>query len=215
MRRWAGRRAVLAALAAVVVGLGGMVSANASLATLTLSADAGRAGARITVTGASFAVPRPGTDLAPTPVVLHWGNDADLILAEAVPDRYGSIVTTITVPNVAPGRYVVIGTQVTLRRPPDAPPEQPPTPFTEPGTPARISFVVTGPGAPVPLSSPVGPGPVPPSGDLDATVWIVLTAAFAAVAMSLFGGGLIAFLHQSRKSKLPAEANWAPPGWFD
>jgi hypothetical protein len=51
-------------------------------------------------------------------------------------------------------------------------------------------------------------------GQLDATVWIVLTAAFGAVAMSLFGGGLIAFIHQSRKSREPATARWVPPGWY-
>ena len=51
-------------------------------------------------------------------------------------------------------------------------------------------------------------------GQLDSTVWIVLTAAFGAVALSLFGGGLIAFIHQSRKSKEPARARWVPPGWY-
>jgi hypothetical protein len=34
------------------------------------------------------------------------------------------------------------------------------------------------------------------------------------VALSLFGGGLVAFLYQSRQSKLPAEARWVPPGWY-
>jgi hypothetical protein len=31
--------------------------------------------------------------------------------------------------------------------------------------------------------------------------------------MSLFGGGLIAFIHQSRKAREPAAARWIPPGW--
>ena len=54
----------------------------------------------------------------------------------------------------------------------------------------------------------------PGDSQLDATVWLVLTAAFGAVAMSLFGGGLIAFIHQSRKAREPARARWVPPGWY-
>jgi hypothetical protein len=40
-----------------------------------------------------------------------------------------------------------------------------------------------------------------------------MTAAFGAVALSLFGGGLVAFVYQSRQAKVPAEARWIPPGW--
>jgi len=85
-----------------------------------------------------------------------------------------------------------------------------------PVTPARASTEALGPGD-VPVIGTQATEPVDADrsqGHLDSTIWIVLTAAFGAVAMSLFGGGLIAFLHQWRKSKEPARARWVPPGWY-
>jgi len=213
MRLPVGRWAMLSTLAALVLGVGATAAACANLATLSLSATRGKPGVTITVTGASFVVPRASTGIAPTPVVIRWGSEDGPFLAEADPDRNGSIAATLVIPDTEPGTYVILATQQTPRRTPGAPPEQPPTLFAEPGTPARTSFEVLGPGAvnvrPTVLTEPVGA-----NGELDSTVWIVLTAAFGAVAMSLFGGGLIAFIHQSRKSKLPAEARWVPPGWY-
>lgn len=88
--------------------------------------------------------------------------------------------------------------------------------LAEPATPARGSIEVLRPGA-VPVIRTPAAEPVDAlqaQGQLDPTIWIVLTAAFGAVAMSLFGGGLIAFLHQWRKSKEPARSRWVPPGWY-
>ncbi len=208
----AGRGVVLSSLAALIVGLGATAAACANLATLTLSTPRARAGATITVTGASFVVPRASTGLAPTPVVIHWHSDDGPVLAEAVPDRHGSISATVTVPDARPGTYVIVATQQTPRRVPGAPPEQPPVLFPELGTPARTSFEVVGAGDVV-VRPPLVAEQATGTNELDSTVWIVLTAAFGSVAMSLFGGGLIAFIHQSRRSKLPAEARWVPPGW--
>ena len=212
MRLAGGRWAVLSSLAALMVGVGATAAAGANLATLSLSTASGRAAATVTLTGASFAVPRPSTGLAPTPVVIRWHSDDGPVLAEVVPDRYGSIAATVTIPEARPGTYVIVATQQTPRRVPGAPPEQPPALFTEPGTPARTSFEVLGAGGVV-VRPPVVAEQVASTNELDSTVWVVLTAAFGAVAMSLFGGGLIAFIHQSRKAKLPAEARWVPPGW--
>jgi len=109
-----------------------------------------------------------------------------------------------------------VATQRTARSVPGAPAEQAPTYVAEPGTPARASFEVLAPGA-VPVIRTPSAGLVDVTaaqGQLDAAVWVVLTAAFGAVAMSLFGGGLIAFIHQSRKSREPAAARWVPPGWY-
>lgn len=213
MRLPVGRWTVLSTFAALVVGVGATAGACANLATLNLSATSGKAGATITLTGASFAVPRASTGLAPTPVVIRWQSDAGPVLAEAVPDRFGAISATLAIPDAKPGKYVILAFQQTPRRTPGAPPEQPPTLFAELGTPARTSFEILVPGAvtvrPTALTETAGDG-----GELDSTVWIVLTAAFGAVAMSLFGGGLIAFVDQSRKSRLPAEARWVPPGWY-
>lgn len=216
MRLSPGRWAVLVAIGAMVAGIGASAYACANLATLNLSTGRAESGTNITFTGASFAVPRASTGLTPTPVVVHWQWEDGPILAEAVPDRYGSISASFTVPEARPGTYIIVATQKTPRRPAGASPEAAPALFAEPGTPARASFEVLAPGATGlerrPAADPVE-GTDGPS-QLDSTVWIVLTAAFGAVAMSLFGGGLIAFIHQSRKSREPATARWVPPGWY-
>lgn len=211
-RRWA----VLVAIGAFIMGVGAAAFACASLATLNLSIGSGRPGTTITFTGAGFAVPRAGTGFTPTPVAVHWESEEGPIIAEVVPDRYGSISAQFTVPETRPGTYIIVATQKTPRPAAGAPEGQPPAYFAEPGTPARASFEVLAPGAVAThRSAIVESGDVPESqGQLDATVWIVLTAAFGSVAMSLFGGGLIAFIHQSRKSREPATARWVPPGWY-
>ena len=215
MRLAAGRWAVLVAIGAVIVGLGASAFACANLATLNLSVGAARPGTTVTFTGASFASPRPSTGLTATPVVVHWEWEDGPVIAEVVPDRFGSISAQFTVPETRPGTYIIVATQKTPRRAQGAPEEQAPAYFPEPGTPARASFEVLAPDAVATVRSSVDSVDVSETkGQLDATVWIVLTAAFGAVAMSLFGGGLIAFIHQSRKSREPATARWAPPGWY-
>ena len=216
MRLAPGRWAVLVAIGALVAGVGASAFACANLATLHLSTGRAQSGVTVTFTGASFAVPRASTGLTPTPVVVHWQWEEGPVLAEATPDRYGSISASFTVPEARPGTYIIVATQKTPRRLAGAPPEQAPAYFAEPGTPARASFEVLAPGAPAlaprPSVEAVDVSDAP--GQLDSTVWIVITAAFGAVAMSLFGGGLIAFIHQSRKSREPATARWVPPGWY-
>lgn len=211
-RRWA----VLVAIGAFIVGLGAAAFACANLATLNLSIGSGWPGTTITFTGAGFAVPRASTGLTPTPVAVHWEWEDGPVIADVVPDRYGSISAQFVVPEARPGTYIIVATQKTPRRAPGAPEDQAPAYFAEPGTPARASFEVLAPGAVATHRSPmVESGDVSESqGQLDATVWIVLTAAFGSVAMSLFGGGLIAFIHQTRKSREPATARWVPPGWY-
>ena len=212
-RKWG----VFLAVGALVAGIGATAFACANLATLNLSTAAARPGATVTFTGASFAVPRASTGLTPTPVVVRWKSDDGPILAEATPDRYGSISASFVVPDADPGTYIILGIQRTPRTMAGAPPDQAPAYFSEPGTPARASFEVLGPGA-RPAVRPIATEPVDGAdGSLqfDSTVWLVLTAAFGAVALSLFGGGLIAFIHQSRKAREPARARWVPPGWYE
>lgn len=215
MRLSPGRWAVLMAVGAVVAGIGAAASACATLATFNLSATSGRAGATITLTGASFTGPRAANNFQPTPVVVRWRDKDGPILAEAVPDRRGAISASFTVPDVAPGRYVILGIQETPRTLSNAPPDAPPVYVAEPGTPARMSFEVLAPGTGATgrsqVAEPVDTGEG--QAELDSTVWIVMTAAFGAVALSLFGGGLIAFVYQSRKAREPAAARWIPPGW--
>lgn len=203
------------AIGALLAGVGASAFACVGLATLSLSSNNARPGATITFTGAGFAVPRASTGLPPTPVVVRWQGDGGPVLAEVTPDRYGSISASFTVPEVTPGTYVILGLQRTARAVAGAAPDTPPVYFSEPGTPARASFEVLAPGGRPTLRSvavehvEAAPG----TAQLDATVWLVLTAAFGAVALSLFGGGLIAFIHQSRKAREPARARWVPPGW--
>ena len=204
------------AVAALVVGVGASAFACAGLATLSLSSSNARPGATITFTGAGFAVPRASTGLSPTPVVVRWQGDDGPVLAEVTPDRYGSISASFTVPEVTPGTYIILGVQRTARAVAGAAPDAAPVYFSEPGTPARASFEVLAPGGrPSLRSAAVEPvDATQAESQLDSTVWLVLTAAFGAVAMSLFGGGLIAFIHQSRKAREPARARWVPPGWY-
>lgn len=216
MRPSLGRWAFLAVIGTFVVVLGATAFACANLATLNLSAAAAEPGTKVTFTGASFPVPRASTGLSPTPVVVHWEWDGGPVIAEVVPDRYGSISAEFTVPEARPGTYIIVATQRTPRRAEGAPEDQPPVYFAEPGTPARASFEVLAPGA-IPLDHSAfveTADQAAGQGQLDATVWIVLTAAFGAVAISLFGGGLIAFIHQTRKAREPARARWVPPGWY-
>jgi len=207
---------VLVAIGALIAGIGGSAVACANLATLSLSAGSGKPGTTITFTGASFAFPRASTGLTPTPVSVHWQWEEGPVIAEVTPDRYGTISASFQVPETRPGTYIIVATQKTPRRAPGAPEDSAPAYFAEPGTPARASFEVLGPGAVPVIRTPSTAEPVDLAdpGQLDSTVWIVLTAAFGAVAMSLFGGGLIAFIHQTRKSKEPATARWVPPGWY-
>ncbi len=217
MRLSSGRWAGLVVIGAFVAWIGATASACANLATLSLSTNAGRPGANVTFTGASFAFPRTGSDQAPTPVVVHWQWEDGPVIAEATPDRFGTISASFTVPEARPGTYILVASQKTPRPlPPDAPAGQAPMLVAEPGTPARASFEVLAPGAVAALhTAPADAADAnTPQGQLDSTVWIVMTAAFGAVAVSLFGGGLIAFIHQTRKAKEPARARWVPPGWY-
>ena len=214
MRRSRGRWAVLTMVGTIAAVIGAASYACASLATLSLSTATGEPGATVTLTGAGFSSPRR-TGNVPTPVVVYLESRDGEVLARAEPDRFGSISASFTVPEVRPGTYVLLAVQETPRVVAGAPPDQAPSLIAEPGTPARTSFEVLAPGGrPTARTATLGSAEVSgEQGQLDGTVWIVLTAAFGAVAMSLFGGGLIAFIHQSRKAKEPATARWVPPGW--
>ena len=202
---------------ALLLPFGAAAFACTNLATVVLSTGRAKPGATVTLTGASFAYPRAGSGQPPTTVVVHWQSETGPVLVEAVPDRFGSIVGSFTVPDARPGVYVLTAIQQTARVPAGAAPGAAPTQFAEPGTPARASFEVLGAEATAVVRAPAAVRAGEPAsggtGDLDSTVWIVLTAAFGAVALTLFGGGLVAFAHQSRRARTPAHARWIPPGW--
>jgi hypothetical protein len=207
------KRAAGAAGTLLFVAVGGIAFACANLATLSLSASEAVSGARVTVIGSSFAYPQPGSQ-APTPVVIHWRDESGPVLAQTVPDRAGAISTSFTVPPAEPGDYTIVATQVTARRSADAPPDAPPVPVAELGTPARIQFkVLARGGAVTAVRSPAADELGDAGTELDPSIWFALIATLSAVATLLLGSGLVAFLYQSRQAKLPAEARWVPPGW--
>jgi len=207
--RWA-----VGGAAAILVGLlGATAFACTNLATLILSSPRGHPGNIITLTGASFVYQRANTGQTPTPVVIHWQSDSGPVLAETTPDRFGSISASFTVPHDRPGMYSIVATQLTSHPQPGAA-DTVTVLLPEVGSPARSSFEILPAGVDASAArAPVAEQLDESSSDLDSTVWIVLIGAFGAVALSLFGGGLIAFFHQSRQAKLPAEARWIPPGW--
>jgi hypothetical protein len=202
-----------AAAAAVLVGVVGSTAfACANLATLSLSVPAARPGSTVMVTGTSFAVPR-ARDAAITPVVVHWQSRQGEVLAEVVPDRTGMIATTFAVPHAAPGTYVIVATQQSPRPAAAAPPGAPVPVYDELGTPALASFQVLGPGQVYVAPSEARLEPVSSASDFDSSTWLVLMVTFGAVAVSLFAGGLIAFVYQARQPK-PAPRAWVPDGWW-
>src|SRR4051794_15788082 len=114
MPRARGRRVAttVAALALVTSALW-MASAFActNLATISLSSGFGHPGDRITIIGTSFPVPRPTSTTPTTPVVVRWKSIDGPIIANAVPDRTGTISATFTVPQTDPGNVVIVAVQ--------------------------------------------------------------------------------------------------------
>ncbi len=192
--------AVLFTIGALVTVLAAAALACTNLATISLSSEAGRPGDTIALTGTSFPVPRASSGVPATPVEIHWKSADGPLLAQATPDRTGTIAVTFTVPESVPGPAVIIATQrrtVTNPNTPDAPPIV----TDEFGTPARATLRVLAPGeraSRVAVPSEF----VSLSTDNGSTAAMVLLVLFGAVSLSLFAGGVIAFLHQVNQRRL-------------
>lgn len=210
-----GRRAAVAAtLGAALLVWGAAAFACTNLATMTLSSTTGHPGDTVTLVGTSFPVPRSTSTAPPTPVVLKWRSIDGPVLATALPDRTGSISATFRIPPSEPGHVVILGVQRRETFNPDNP-DAPPFVQDEPGTPARASFRVLGPGE---MAAPVRvPAAHAVTGGEGTTALIVLMVLFGAVALSLFAGGVIAFLHQVRSRRMTPQRwppqDWTPPDW--
>jgi hypothetical protein len=203
VRGAAGAMAVVGVLSTLLAAAGWGCT---NLATLTLSAEAGHPGDTIILTGTSFPVRRG--DPNPTPVVVHWKSIDGPVLATIVPDRTGTIGTTFTVPNADPGPVVIVATQRRGLPNPDAPDGAPTQFIDEYGTPARVTFRVLAPGEIPVRSIPRSDFALGASGDGESTALFVLMLVFGAIALSLFGGGVIAFLHQIRSRRIVAQPRW-------
>lgn len=201
------RRSVLVAIL-VLAGAalaGASAFACTNLATVSPSAEAVRPGDRITLVGTSFPVSRT-SDRPTTGVEVHWGTASGPLMAATMPDRTGTISVTIEVPEAPAGHAVIV---VTQRRPlpTDGASTAAPAFVDEPGTPARTSVRVRAPGEP--RDRPPATRVVAGAADNSNTTLLVLTAVTGAVALSLFGGGFIAFIHQHRTRAQYPQA-WPP-----
>jgi hypothetical protein len=201
---------VIAVAVAAAAAVGASAFACSNLATISPNAEAGRPGDTITIVGTSFPVPRTAAG-TPTSVVIRWGSNEGPILATVIPDRTGTISATFTVPPSDPGNVVILAIQ---RRPvldPDAPDSPPKLFVDEPGTPARATFRVLAQGQTVQRTIP-GNDLVAATTDDGVTTMVVLMVLFGAVSLSLFAGGVMAFLHQVRlKRTAPQAQPWRLP----
>lgn len=215
MRRVKGGLAVGGTASAFVALLawGAAAFACTNLATISLSSGSGHVGDTITLVGTSFPVPRSSSGAPPTPVVIRWNGADGPMLATVTPDRTGTISATFTVPESEPGNLIIIATQKRPILRPDAPEGAPAGYIDEPGTPARATFLVLAKGelAPIP---PVDNDFIGANTDAGTTGVMVLMVLFGTVALSLFAGGVIAFLHQVRSRRYYAALpERLPGGW--
>lgn len=181
-----------------------------NLATITLSSAAGHPGDKLTLVGTSFPVPRASANSAPTPVAIHWRASDGPVLATAVPDRAGTISATFEVPPSEPGNIIIVATQRRTVENADNPSVT--VTVDEAGTPARTTFRILAPGEATPTSTPFDDfGGATASGQDGSTALIVMMVLFGAVALSLFAGGVIAFIHQIRSRRsIPQSWGYEP-----
>jgi hypothetical protein len=210
MRRRGQLTSTVLAVLAALLAFAAAAFACSNLATIAPSADSGHAGDTITLVGTSFPVPR-GAGTAPTSVVIHWGSIDGAVVATAVPDRTGTISATFTVPASEPGNVVILAVQRRAVPDPNAP-DAPPRFFVdEPGTPARATFRVLAAGERAVHVTPATDF-VGASTDDGATATVVMMVLFGAVSLSLFAGGVIAFLHQVGSRRVSSRAQpWRLP----
>ncbi|MDQ6615221.1 MAG: hypothetical protein M3083_10845 [Actinomycetota bacterium] len=96
------------ALAGFVLAAGALIVAASAafactdLAVLNFNRPAAPPGAAITINGSSFS-----TAIANQPFEFHWNTPDGPLLARAYADQTGNISTTFTVPDAAPGYYLV------------------------------------------------------------------------------------------------------------
>jgi hypothetical protein len=198
----------LSVLVLVVVAAGAFACTN--LATISTNAESGHPGDNLTIVGTSFPVPR-AAGATPTSVVIRWGSVDGPVVATAVPDRTGTISSSFTVPPSAPGHVVIVAVQRRAVVDPDAPDAPPGLFIDEPGTPARATFRVLAPGETV-LRAVPREDVVGANSDGGVTAMVVLMVLFGAVSLSLFAGGVIAFLHQVRSKRMAARVQpWRLP----
>ena len=197
LRTLTGRSLLAGAAAVTAVLLTSIVAwACTSLATLEPSPSSAGAGEKVRLAGENF-------DPAGSEVKIRFNSLQGQVLATATADKDGEISTTIRVPDVANGQYVLIATQ-TSENPEDG------MAF---GLPARAALIVGSEAAQAPATSAdVRPQPVEsiaPSQGAGAEGWILL-AALGVVAVLLFVAGLVAFVAEVRRKEVGATVRGRP-----
>lgn len=182
--------------AAFVLALGLTAYACTNLATLNLSNTTGRVGDSLTLTGSSFiTVCVCGPQMPPTPVKIRWGGIQGAVLAELTPTRTGTLSAAFTVPDVAPGYYVIAATQRDGTYNLDTQ-----------GTPALTTFEVLTPAG----QSVVVPSEFAAAGsqtdETSSSAFLALTIGLGVLGLALFVGGSAAVVRQvsTRRSRAPA-----------
>ncbi|MGH9150746.1 MAG: hypothetical protein ACRD0D_06845 [Acidimicrobiales bacterium] len=193
--------AFLGVVVAGLVAFGAAAFACTNLATLSLSKATGKPGDLVTVTGTSF---RVGRGAAPTlPVEVRWNGANATVLGTVTPDATGAFTTQVTIPEGAPGSYVLVATQ---RKPLTTEQQSAghnPAGVDEFGTPARVTFSIVG--ATNPAASPAAsPTPVLTTGESTTSGILALTVGLGALGAVLFGAGFVAFARQLRRREVPA-----------
>lgn len=126
---------VLALVLMTLVGTAAGAFACTNISTLNISDSSGRPGERVLVTGTSFgnSSPTGRRTTTPLPVRIRWNAVEGPTLAELAPDGAGNISASITIPDAAPGRYVIFAVQ------------QDTDGYHMYGTPARIAYEIITP----------------------------------------------------------------------
>ena len=191
----------LGALAAALVLLGSTAFACTNLATINLSTSIGRPGDAITVTGTGFManadempmdgmvmedMGKGGTETmgttsglaARSPVVLRWDGPDGPVLADAIPDRSGTISVLFTVPEAESGSYTVLAVQKN------------PQGYDVYGTPARAPLQVVGVGQP-PGDALRGSGSEGAAGESSSPTMLVLIVGLGVLGMGLVAAGVL------------------------
>jgi hypothetical protein len=186
---------VFGVAASALVALAVAAYACTNMATLNLSSARGKPGDTITVTGSSFGVVCVcGPSQPPTQVKIRWNGIKGDVMAEAMPDKAGTLSVAFTVPETRPGYYVVVATQ-----------RDEVYHIDYAGTPSRATFEVLAANG----QSIVGDSEVEALGPADpqtSSGLIGLTIGLGVLGLALFAGGSIAVIRQvaSRKSRVAA-----------
>lgn len=181
--------------ASFILALGLTAYACTNLATLNLSATAGRPGDTLTITGSSFlTVCVCGPQMPPTPVKIRWGGVQGRVMADLTPNKAGTLSAAFAVPDVTPGYYVIAATQ-----------RDDSLNLDTQGTPALTTFEVLTPSG----GSVVSRGEVAAAGSngdgATSSRFLALTAGLGVLGFAFFVGGSAVVIRQlTTRKRVPA-----------